>query len=503
MEDKGFALFSVFYKDQVEFLAKKLVDRGYTILASRGTGEYLQRQGVEVSFIENITGFSDLLEGRVKTLHPNVFAPILARNNEKDLKELSLLGMKRIDFVVVNLYPFSSNRSVEMIDIGGVALIRAAAKNFDRVTVVVDKEDYQKVGNLLDKVDKIPLEVRKNLAYKAFVHTSRYDAYIAHWLRSDGIKDLHLIPLEKVYDLRYGENPSQRAALYRCLLNDRKVLGGFEQLQGKKLSYNNILDSHFAIRIVRDLLCYRNAVAIVKHGNPCGVGIGSSVKEAFEYALAGDPLSAFGSVVASTRTIDLEAAKSMKKLFIEVLIAPEFTKEALAILSEKKNLRIVKTDIEYSDPIEFRSVIGGVVVQDQDRIGDEIITASVVTTRKPSPDEMRALDFAWRVVKNVKSNAIVIANHYQTIGIGAGQMSRVDSCKIAVRKAKENRLKIEGTVAASDAFFPFSDGVEILAKAGVSAIAQPGGSKRDAEVIAKANEMGISMVFTGIRHFLH
>ncbi len=508
-------LISVYDKRGLEEFARSLDKLGIEILSTGGTRKFLEEAGIPVVPVSTATGFPEILDGRVKTLHPCIHGSILAdRSRARHLTELSEHGMRPIDLVVVNLYPFQETAEsdatfeevVEMIDIGGPAMIRAAAKNFRGVTIVVDPDDYPQVQAALEDGERlVPEPLRRGLAIKAFRLTQTYDAAIAAWLeRQSGEAEnrfprhLHL-DLTRVERPRYGENPHQEAALYR-LLGGRGVLGGFAQLQGKELSWNNILDAD-AARQQAALFDAPTAV-IVKHNNPCGVGCGDDPTSAFERALACDPVSAFGGIVALNRPADGAFAEAAAKLFLEVVVAPEFDEEARTRFADKKRLRLVRCPAFHSDDgaVSLRAVDGGFLAQSPDVGPDDPDSWSCPTRRPPSDEERRALEFAWKVVRCVRSNAIVVTNAEQTVGIGAGQMSRVDSCRLAIGKAQ---LPLAGTVAASDAFFPFRDGLDVLAAAGVRAVIQPGGSKRDAEVIAAADEHDVAMLLTGTRHFRH
>jgi phosphoribosylaminoimidazolecarboxamide formyltransferase/IMP cyclohydrolase len=510
------AVLSVYDKRGLADLAQGLVRLGAEILSTGGTFKALQAEGIPVTAVADVTGFPEILGGRVKTLHPLVHGGILAdRSRASHVAELRAHAIAPIDLVVVNLYPFremarqgeaSFEEMIEMIDIGGPCLIRGAAKNHQGVAVVVDPDDYPQVLTALEESEgMLPENLRRRLAIKAFRHTQTYDAAVADWLeRQSGDEDelffRHMvIDLEKEFEPRYGENPHQRAALYRSL-GGPGVLGGFDQLQGKELSFNNIIDADAARRIVADL--GDPAVVVVKHNNPSGVGIGDNPLQAYERALECDPVSAFGSTVACNRTIDHDTVEAMTKLFIEVLIAPEFTENAQRALAARANLRVLRCPplLLRANDIDFRPFHGGYLAQTIDCVEDDPSEWTCPTEIKPTAQEQRALELAWKVVKHVKSNAIVVANQHQTVGVGAGQMSRVDSCTLAVQKA---RLEVAGCVGASDAFFPFRDGLDVLVDAGVSAIVQPGGSKRDPEVLAAANERKIAMVMTGTRHFRH
>ncbi|MCZ6506908.1 MAG: bifunctional phosphoribosylaminoimidazolecarboxamide formyltransferase/IMP cyclohydrolase, partial [Acidobacteria bacterium] len=436
------------------------------------------------------------------------------RERASHLSQLNEHAITPIDLVVVNLYPFRETVSrggsfeevVEMIDIGGPSMVRGAAKNHHGVVVVVDPDDYPQVLGALEEGDRrVPDRLRRSLAIKAFRHTQSYDAAIAHWLeeRTGEGKALFLrhavIDLVKDFEPRYGENPHQQAALYSTT-GGNGVFGGFEQLQGKELSYKNLLDVDAARRIVAPFVA--TAVAIVKHSNPCGVGRGTTPKVAYERALACDPLSAFGSIVASNRPVDGDMAAAMAELFVEVVIAPAVDEAAQEHFTKKKNLRVIVSPVVESraGTLEFRSIDGGFIAQSVDGGAVDTGAWSCPTRRQPSAEEHRALEFSWNVVRYVKSNAVLLAKQDQTVGIGAGQMSRVDACRLALTKAQ---LPVIGAVAAADAFFPYRDGLDVLAEAGVVAVVQPGGSKRDDEVVAAADEHGMAMVFTGRRHFRH
>jgi len=508
------ALISVYDKRGLEGFARALSEMGIEILSTGGTREFLESKGIPVIPVSEVTGFPEILGGRVKTLHPRLHGGILAdRARAGHLTELAEHGIGPIDLVVVNLYPFQATAEagaafeevVEMIDVGGPSMIRGAAKNFRGVAVVVDPDDYPQIQAALeDGGREVPEPVRRGLALKAFRHTQAYDAAIAAWLERQTDEAENLFPRRLVLDLerdlvpRYGENPHQAAAVYR-VLGGRGVLGGMEVLQGKALSWNNLLDADAARRQVA--LFEEPAVVIVKHNNPCGVGWGEDVKTAYERALACDPTSAFGSIVAANRPVDAALAAAVAKLFVEVVVAPGFKPDALKKLAAKKSLRLVRCPLyQPVDGVDLRGIDGGFLAQVPDAEADEPAHWTFPTRRQPSDAERRALEQAWKVVRGVKSNAIVVANRWQTVGIGAGQMSRVDACKLAIQKAE---LPLAGTVAASDAFFPFRDGLDVLAEAGIRAVIQPGGSMRDAEVVAAADEHDVAMVMTGRRHFRH
>ncbi|MBK7973073.1 MAG: bifunctional phosphoribosylaminoimidazolecarboxamide formyltransferase/IMP cyclohydrolase [Deltaproteobacteria bacterium] len=512
------ALVSVSNKEGVVELGRGLAALGIEILSTGGTAKTLAEAGVPVTKVSAATGFPEILGGRVKTLHPKIHGGILGRPGlESDRAEMEREGITPIGIVAVNLYPFEAtiakagvtrDEAVEQIDIGGPAMVRASAKNHAWVGIVVDPSDYAVVLDELRSGGGVLTEpTRQRLAGKAFAHTAAYDSAIAAYLAREESGDAKALPgraifaLEKVQDLRYGENPHQRAALYRSGPALAGTLVAAKQLQGKELSFNNLLDLEAALRIARDLA--DPGAVVIKHNNPCGVARhASSLAQAYRDARATDPDSAFGGVVGLNRPVDAETAAEIGSTFIEAVIAPSFSEEARAALAKKTNLRLLELPFESAAAAGFdvKPVSGGFLIQDADAGTLAQCTPKVVTKRAPTDAEWEALRFAWIVVKHVKSNAIVYANANQTVGIGAGQMSRVDSSRIAVSKAK---LPLVGTVLASDAFFPFRDGVDAAAKAGAVAVIQPGGSVRDEEVIAAADEQGMAMVFTGMRHFKH
>jgi phosphoribosylaminoimidazolecarboxamide formyltransferase / IMP cyclohydrolase len=510
------ALLSVYEKRGLESFARGLAAMGIELLSTGGTKEYLEKRGLPLVSVAEVTGSPEMLDGRVKTLHPRIHAGILAdRSRSGHLAELTEHGIPPIDLVAVNLYPFreaarskdaSFEQVVEMIDVGGSTMIRAAAKNHAGVVVIVDPDDYPQVLAALEESEGVvPDKLRRRLAIKAFRHTQRYDAAIAAWLeRQSGDREALfperlLVDLQKEADLRYGENPHQAGALY-SLLGGPGVLGGFQQVQGKELSFNNLLDADAARRMVSSFS--DPAAVIVKHNNPCGVGTGGDAVEAYSRAVACDPDSAFGSIVAINRPADRELAAALASLFVEVVVAPEFSPAARKAFAEKKNLRLLECPAatRREGEIELRAIDGGYLAQTVDLEEDDPTPWICPTRRQPDDAERRALRFVWKVARGVRSNAIVVANQVQTVGIGAGQMSRVDACRLAVGKAQ---LSLKGCVAASDAFFPFRDGLDVLAEAGITAIIQPGGSRRDAEVVAAADEQGMAMLLTGRRHFRH
>ena len=504
------ALISVSDKTGVAEFARALEKQGVDIISTGGTSDLLRKAGVPVRDISNFTDYPEVLEGRVKTLHPRVHGGLLyKRGNPLHEKQAAEQGFQPIDLVVVNLYPFEATiakpdvtlaQAIEQIDIGGPSMIRSAAKNYESVTVVVDPEDYATVlETMADNEGATTLRLRERLAIKAFIKTSGYDRAIGNFLNQEQSTDASFsLALPLVMRLRYGENPHQTAALYgdfdEC----------FEKLHGKELSFNNILDISAATSLMSEFK--EPTVAILKHTNPCGVGSDPDLRAAWEKAFATDKQAPFGGIIVCNRPIDEALAKAISEIFSEVIIAPEFEAEARGIFQKKKNLRLIRQlpVQEKSQPeLDIRSVCGGLLVQDKDTGQLVDLATKVVTKRKPTGAELAAMIFGWRVVKNVKSNAIVYAAADRTLGIGAGQMSRVDASRIAVWKANEAGLSLKGSAVASDAFFPFPDGLIAAADAGATAAIQPGGSVRDAEVIAAADERDMTMIFTGVRHFRH
>jgi phosphoribosylaminoimidazolecarboxamide formyltransferase/IMP cyclohydrolase len=511
------ALISVSDKTGVVDFARRLSAAGLEILSTGGTAKALAAAGVPVREVSDFTGAPEILDGRVKTLHPRVHGGILGRPTPAHRAEMQQAGLVPIDVVVVNLYPFREtvargapfDEVIENIDIGGPAMIRSAAKNHERVAVLVDPADYAVVLEEIDRDGEVSAATRFRLARKAFAHTAAYDGAIASHLGRLAAPDAPLADFPESLHvsgtlaraLRYGENPHQKAAFYALSGGPGgPSLARAEVLQGKELSYNNLLDLDAALRLCAEFAA--PAAAIIKHNNPCGVATAATLVEAYRRARETDPVSAYGGIVAVNRPVDGELARELSETFLECVIAPSYEPEALSALAAKKNLRLLAGAVapEAAGAVEIRSVAGGFLVQDRDRATAAAADAKVVSKRAPTPDEIADLDFAWRVCKHVKSNAIVFAAGGRTLGIGAGQMSRVDSVRIAVSKA---RAPLAGSVVASDAFFPFADGVEEAAKAGARAVIQPGGSVRDAEAVAAADEHGMVMVLTGERHFRH
>ncbi len=507
------ALISVSDKEGVAEFAQKLSELGFEILSTGGTKKMLEESGIPVIGVSEVTGFPEILEGRVKTLHPMIHGGLLAKFAEPSHKlQLEEHQIQPIQLVCVNLYPFqqtianpnvSVEDAIENIDIGGPAMLRASAKNHEYVTVVVDPADYETILTQLKENGKVQHETRRRLAAKVFRHTAAYDAMIAEYmtkLTAEETPEKLTVTFELKQPLRYGENPHQQAAFYKKPLSSEASIAYANQLHGKELSYNNINDADAALQIVKEF--NEPAAVAVKHMNPCGVGIGNTTVEAFSKAFAADPVSIFGGIIAFNREIDGETARKLYEIFLEIIIAPSFSEEALTILTGKKNLRLLTIPFNSNERKEKRltSIEGGLLIQSYDQFTLNEATISVPTDRVPTNDEWEALKLGWKVVKHVKSNAIVVNNAEMTLGIGAGQMNRVGAANIALEQAGDRAV---GAVLASDAFFPMSDTVEAAAKAGITAIIQPGGSVRDEDSIKKANENGIAMVFTGVRHFKH
>ncbi|MGF2941640.1 bifunctional phosphoribosylaminoimidazolecarboxamide formyltransferase/IMP cyclohydrolase [Enterococcus xiangfangensis] len=507
------ALISVSDKTGVVEFAKELVQAGIEIISTGGTRKALIEAEIPTLSIDEVTGFPEMMDGRVKTLHPKIHGGLLARRDlTSHLTAMKEQDIQPIDFVCVNLYPFKETiekpavteaEAIENIDIGGPSMLRSAAKNFAFVTVVVDPKDYALVLAEIKSGQGTSLATRKQLAAKVFRHTAAYDALIADYLTKQ-TADSEPEKLTATYDLkqtlRYGENSHQTAAFYQNALPVPYSIASAQQLHGKALSYNNIKDADAALRIIREFA--EPTVVALKHMNPCGIGSAPTISEAYQFAYEADPTSIFGGILVANREIDLATAEELHKLFLEIVIAPSFSKEAFEVLASKKNLRLLTLDFseQTSNQPEVVAVLGGLLVQDQDIIEEIPTEWEVATDRQPTESELKALAFAWKAVKHVKSNAIVVANEHQTVGVGAGQMNRVGSVKLALEAAKG---RMDGAVLASDAYFPMDDSVEYAAQHGIKAIIQPGGSIRDNDSIAMANKYGVAMVFTGVRHFRH
>jgi phosphoribosylaminoimidazolecarboxamide formyltransferase/IMP cyclohydrolase len=506
------ALLSVSDKTDIIELAKALHNSDVELISTGGTAKAIADAGIPVKDVSEITNFEECLDGRVKTLHPFVHGGILARTSyDNDVNEIKNLGIDPIELVVVNLYPFKEKikeqditpaTATEFIDIGGPTMIRAAAKNFAHVSILSHPGQYDSFISELNNGNGISFDMRKSLAKDAFNHTADYDSAIANYFNElvdvEPAKQFNIaLPLSQ--ELRYGENPHQKGAVYG---DQNSIIDCFH---GKKLSYNNFIDVDAALNIISSFESDEPTCAIIKHTIPCGVGIGSSLKEAYKKAFSTDTVSPFGGIVVVNKTLDIDTAKAIDEIFTEIIIAPDFDDDTLELLTTKKNRRLIRIKNQVSEvqSKSFRSIFGGVLTQDADLNPVNESDFTVVTERKPSNEEMKDLLFAWKVVRHVKSNAIVYAKAGKTLGIGSGQTSRVDSSEIAVDKAAKEGLDLAGSAIASDAFFPFSDGIEAAANAGAKAVIQPGGSIRDEEVIAKANEFGMAMIFTKRRHFKH
>ncbi len=511
------ALISVSDKTGIVEFARVLVQLGWELISTGGTKLVLDEAGIKTIAIDDVTGFPEMMDGRVKTLHPNIHGGLLARRDvESHLQAARDNQIELIDLVVVNLYPFREtilrpdvtyDLAVENIDIGGPSMLRSAGKNHASVTVVVDPTDYALVLKEFAATGETTYETRQRLAAKVFRHTAAYDALIAEYFTAQ-VRESKPEKLTLTYDLkqamRYGENPQQAADFYQKAIPTEYSIASAKQLNGKELSFNNIRDADAAIRIIRDFKDKPTVVAL-KHMNPCGIGQAETIETAWDYCYESDPVSIFGGIVVLNREVDAATAEKMHPIFLEIIIAPSYTAEALAILThKKKNLRLLELPFDAQDAskveAEYTGVVGGLLVQNQDVVKENPANWQVVTDRQPTEQEVSALEFAWKAVKYVKSNGIIVTNDHMTLGVGPGQTNRVASVRIAIDQAKEC---LDGAVLASDAFFPFADNIEEIAAAGIKAIIQPGGSVRDQESIDAANKHGMVMVFTGIRHFRH
>ena len=515
------ALISVSDKTGIVEFSQKLNDLGVSIISTGGTFKVLKEAGIPVINISDVTGFPECLDGRVKTLHPNIHAGLLAmRSNPEHMKQVEELNVELIDMVVVNLYPFKQTimkpdvtlaDAIENIDIGGPTMLRAAAKNYQDVSVVIDPTDYEQVLSEIKETGAVSVKTNFYLAAKVFNHTAYYDTMIANYLRDKAglpkYPDTISMTFEKVQDMRYGENPHQSAAFYKEVGNSDGMLSGIEQLHGKELSFNNINDLHGALELLKEFDEEPTVVAC-KHSNPCGVASGKDIHEAYVRAYNTDPVSIFGGILCANRKIDKATAEEISKIFLEIVLAPDFDDDALEVLEQKKNIRLLKLkDVMKKQPetaYDVKKVSGGILIQDIDSklLGDEL---KVVTDRKPTEKEMEDLLFTWKVVKFTKSNGIAIGKDKQSVGIGPGQVNRIWATEQAIDHGTKQLGAdvVKGAVLASDAFFPFDDCVEAAHKAGITAIIQPGGSKRDQDSIDACNKYGIAMVFTGMRHFRH
>lgn len=507
------ALISVYDKKGIVDFALSLKNLNWEIISTGGTAELLRKEGIEVLEVEDITNFPEILDGRVKTLNPYIHGGLLyKRDNQDHIKTLEEMNIGSIDMVVNNLYPFeetiqrsdvSHEEIIENIDIGGPSMIRAAAKNYKFVTVIVDPKDYTKVIEEIEKSKEVSLKTRQYLASKVFNYTAYYDSLISNYFNKlEGVDfpDIITLGYKKEQDLRYGENPHQKAAFYREVINISGTISNGIKLHGKELSFNNINDANGALKVLKEF--EEPTVVAVKHSNPCGIGSGQTIEEAYKKAYESDTSSIFGGIIAANREINKEVAEMINNIFIEVVLAPSFTTEALNILTQKKNIRLIKIDNidngEYEE-LDLKKVLGGILLQERDNklLLDDM---EIVSNRFPEEEELEDLIFAWKAAKNINSNGVIIAKNKATIGIGLGEVNRFWAVENAIERAGN---KIKGSVLASDGFFPFKDSIEALGKAGVKAIIQPGGSIKDKEVIEEANKQGMAMIFTGIRHFKH
>ncbi|MEK6777409.1 MAG: bifunctional phosphoribosylaminoimidazolecarboxamide formyltransferase/IMP cyclohydrolase [bacterium] len=510
------ALISVSDKTGITEFAKKLKIMEYEIISTGGTAKLLKEKGVAARSVSDFTGFPEMLDGRVKTLHPKIHGGLLGKRSlPYHVDQMTEQGIEPIDLVAVNLYPFEQTISkpgcsledaIENIDIGGPAMIRSAAKNYPDVVVIVDPLDYDWVIREMEENDGLlSMKTRYALACKVFAHTARYDSMISSYLSNEGIvprfPEMLNLQFEKVTELRYGENPHQRGAFYKEIRINEPCVSNAVIHQGKAMSFNNYLDANSALELAME---FEEPIAvIIKHNNPCGVATSSELREAYVLAREADPVSAFGGVVAFNRSVDEETAKEIVSTFVEVVIAPGYNPGVLSIFSTKENIRILEVEIwgrDHAADMDLKKVVGGLIYQDRDLGSVDIRNMEIVTKRRPAEEEIKAMSFAWKVAKHVKSNAIILARPNRTVGVGAGQMSRVDSTRLAIAKAESST---QGCALASDAFFPFRDGIDEAAKSGATAIVQPGGSVKDDEVIAAANEYNMTMVFTRMRHFRH
>ena len=512
------AVISVSDKTGVTEFAAELAGLGFEIVSTGGTAKAIRGAGVAVTGVSEVTGFPECLDGRVKTLHPKIHAGILAmRGNPEHMRQIEELGVTPIDIVAINLYPFKQTilkpdvtlaEAIENIDIGGPTMIRAAAKNWQDVAVIVDPADYGAVIDELKASGEVSRETKFRLAGKVFEHTAQYDALIADYLRRQrgdtSFPDKFTMTYEKVQDMRYGENPHQAAAFYKEIRNMDNTLAAAEQLHGKELSYNNINDANGALDVLKEFGFEKPTAVGVKHANPCGVGVGETIYDAYMKAYEADPVSIFGGIVALNREVDEKTAQELAKIFLEIIIAPSFSDAAFEILSKKKNIRLLRLP-NIARPnekglLDMKKVVGGLLVQELDTELIHTDEVRCVTKRQPTEREKEDLLFAWKVVKHTKSNGIALAKANQSVGVGPGQTNRITALELAIKYGGD---KVNGSVMASDAFFPFSDCVEAAAKAGITAIIQPGGSIRDADSIQAADQAGIAMLFTGMRHFKH
>ncbi len=502
------ALISVYFKSGIEKIASALHKNDWEIISTGGTASYLEDNSIPVTKVSEITGFPEILGGRVKTIHPKIFGPILAEKSDKHLKELDQFSLTKIDLVIVNFYPFEEflkkdadlQTMIEKIDIGGPSMVRAAAKNFKDTIVIVREDDYPIVEEKIIP-GILTFSDRKKLSADAFSYTSYYDSLIANYLHEgDGFnREFLTIPGKNLLTTRYGENPHQNSSVF--ITDNRSPLKNLIQHHGKQLSYNNILDFSVVYDLTNQFLNIDdNFCVILKHQNPCGAALHSDQSKAFEDALSGDPVSSFGGIVGFNKTVESSSAEKMSKMFLEVIIAPAFSDDSLKILKRKKNIRLIEIKPGYLEKDHIKSIHGGFIIQEKDNFNKDLSDFDNKTSRKLTPKEKEDVSFGWKIIKYIKSNAILIVKDRKILGVGAGQMSRIDSVNIAINKSGES---IKGSVLLSDAFFPFSDSIETASENGIKVIIEPGGSIKDDEVINAAESLGLSLLFTGVRHFLH
>jgi phosphoribosylaminoimidazolecarboxamide formyltransferase/IMP cyclohydrolase len=503
------ALISVYHKEKIDDIAVALHQAGWEIISTGGTAAYLQGKGVPVREVSGITRFPEILDGRVKTLHPLIFGPVLAKNTAGHLRQLEEIEAPKIDLVIINFYPFEAalekksadlDAMLENIDIGGPALVRAAAKNFKNTVVLIDEKDYGPVIAAVVKGADVPLELRKRLAQKAFAYTSFYDSLIASYLASgqEDHPDFATIGGRREQSLRYGENPHQSAFL--AISDRRSPFHAIDQLHGKALSFNNILDLAMVYELLNEFQGKKHFAAIVKHQNPCGAAMAAAQLPAFQKAFAGDPKSAYGGIVGFNHSLDAEAAAAVAEIFFEVIVAPDFSDEALKILRRKKNLRLVRMPAGYVEKADFKTVPGGFVCQSRDNRAFDAKAFELKAGKPLGRKEIADVEFGWKIIKYVKSNGIIIVKNLRLLGVGAGQASRIDAVELAIRKSLS---PISGAVLLSDAFFPFPDSIEEAARNGIAIVVETGGSVHDPDVILAAQKLDVSLLFTGIRHFRH
>jgi len=503
------ALISVFNKNKIEKIAAVLKNAGWEIISTGGTAAYLKKFKIPVTEVSAITNFPEILDGRVKTLHPLIFGPVLSKKTPEHLKQLEKFGAGKIDLVIINFYPFEAalekkaanlDAMLENIDIGGPSLVRAAAKNFKDTIVLIDEKDFEPVITSIESHNDIPLEMRKRLAQKAFAYTSFFDSLIASYLAAgmEDLPDFMTIAGRRVQSLRYGENPHQKA--FMAVSDQRSPFAAIDQLHGKELSFNNILDLTMIYELLNEFQGKKHFAAIIKHQNPCGAAAASGQLPAFQAAFAGDPRSAFGGIVGFNHRLEAKTAAAMAEIFFEVIIAPEFANEALKILRRKKNLRLIRMPAGYVEKADFKTIPGGFVYQSRDNLAFDVKAFELMAGKPLGKKEKADVEFGWKLIKYVKSNGIIVVKNMQLVGVGAGQASRIDSVELAIGKCQSPAA---GAILLSDAFFPFPDSIELAAKHKIAVVVETGGSVRDSEVILAAQKLNVTLLFTGIRHFRH